>query len=83
MPRKGETAVRTGTSGTSSVRTQYVHTPGKPVTHPPGTLDLSVPYSLFSFFFFYLPPQVTVYMLTINTIISRFTSCDVTELGNK
>jgi hypothetical protein len=31
-----DTAVRTGTSGTGAVRTQYVHTPGLPVTHSPG-----------------------------------------------
>ena len=36
-----DTAVRTGTSGTGAERTQFVHTPGLPVTHPPGF----VPYS--------------------------------------
>ena len=36
-----DTAVRTSTSGTGAVRTQFVHAPDQPVTHPTGTLRLS------------------------------------------
>ena len=44
-----DTEVRTGTSGTGAVRTQYVHTPGPPVTHPPGFVSCSFTCSCFTF----------------------------------
>ena len=40
-----DTAVGTGTSGTDAVRTQCIHTPGQPVTHPPGFVSCSFTYS--------------------------------------
>ena len=80
-------------TGTASVRTQYVHTPGEPVTQSPGTLGLSfMSVSLFSLLcdslrlhlfpssLYYSPPLVIVYKLTITTIIRSFTSCDGTIL---
>ena len=48
----------TSTPGTGSVRTQYVHTPGQPVTHPPGFISYtpgivscSFTYSCFTYIF--------------------------------
>ena len=48
----------TSTQGTGSVRTQYVHTPGQPVTHPPGfvsytpgIVSCSFTYSCFTYIF--------------------------------
>ena len=80
-------------TGTASVRTQYVHTPGEPVTQSPGTLGLSfmsvslisllcdsLRLHLFPSSLYYSPPLVIVYKLTITTIIRSFTSCDGTIL---
>jgi hypothetical protein len=74
------------------VRTQYVHTPGEPVTQSPWTLGLSflsvsfisllcgsLRLHLFPSSLYYSPPLVIVYKLTITAIIRSFTSCDGTS----